>query len=203
MAGLFPSALPPVEATQAMESHAWLDRGIKFETLGMPLAFKRARVPGVGGHFGERLALLDRVALWGVCVRAGARGRVLDGPWGPIVRYGLTAGDRHLVLRGLSILAHSMLEAGATEVWPAIHGAPEVVKTAAEARALADLPPRAGSVPMVATHFFGGVSVDDRFRVAGLQGLVVADSSLFPGNIGVNPMSAITAVATLVAEAWS
>ena len=29
------------------------------------------------------------------------------------------------------------------------------------------------------------------------------DSVLFPTNLGVNPMSSITAVATLVAEHWS
>ena len=33
--------------------------------------------------------------------------------------------------------------------------------------------------------------------------LVVADASLFPTNLGVNPMSAIMAVAACVAEAWT
>ncbi|MBM3266741.1 MAG: GMC family oxidoreductase [Candidatus Sericytochromatia bacterium] len=203
LAGLFPEALDPTGATQAMESHAWLGDGLKFETLGMPAAFKRARVPGVGRKLQERLALLDRVALWGVCVRAEAVGAVRRGPWGPIVHYALTPRDRQVMLRGLSILAIAMLEAGASEVWPAVYGAPEIVTSRAQAAALADLPARPGMVPMVATHLFGGVHVTDRFQVAGLPGLVVADSSLFPTNLGVNPMSAITAVATLVAEAWS
>jgi choline dehydrogenase-like flavoprotein len=202
MAGLFPAPIE-IGATQSMESRAFVAEGLKFETLGMPAAFRRARVPGVGSKLAHRLELIDRVSLWGVCVRAEATGAVLRGPWGPVVRYGLATGDRVRLLRGLAILASAMLEAGADEVWPAIHGAPEVITSRMDALALADLPPKPGMVPMVTTHLFGGVTVDDRFQAGGAPGVVVADSSLFPSNLGVNPMSAIMAVAALVAQAWA
>jgi len=202
MAGLFPEPVA-AGATQSMESRAFVSEGLKFETLGMPAAFKRARVPGVGAKLGDRLAMLDRVMLWGVCVRAEATGAVLRGPWGPVVRFGLSTADRVRLLRGLAILAAGMLEAGASEVWPAIHGAAEVVWTRKDALELADLASRPGMVPMVATHLFGGVTVDDRFQAGSGPGIVIADSSLFPSNLGVNPMSAIMAVAALVARAWA
>ncbi|MSP93354.1 MAG: GMC family oxidoreductase [Myxococcales bacterium] len=203
MAGLFAreiNGLP--HATQAMESHAMRGEGFKLETLGMPRAFQAARVPGVGALFEERLQQLDRVAIWGVAARAEARGRVRRGPWGPLVQYTPSPADRVKLLKGLSILAEAMLCAEAIEVWPAVHGAPEAITTVKQARDLANLPPLAGAVPMVATHFFCGVRVDDNFQVNGIPALVAIDSSIFPSNIGVNPMTSIMAVATVIAERW-
>ena len=203
MAGLFPHLIHGMpEATQSAESLHWLSERIKFESLGMPRAFRAARVPGSGKTLQDRLEKLDHVAFWGVAGKAEARGDVRRGPFGPMVHYTPTEGDRRVLLRGLSILAEAMLDAGATEVWPSVYGAPETITTSKEARALADLAPKAGLFPMAATHLFCGVKVRDKFQVAGVDGLVVADSSLFPSNIGVNPMLSIMAAATLVAESW-
>lgn len=203
VAGFFPQQIHGMpEATQSAESLHWLDERIKFESLGMPRAFRAARVPGSGRVLQSRLEKLDHVACWGVAARAEARGRVGRGPFGPMVHYTPTAGDRQVMLKGLSILAEAMLDAGATEVWPAVYGAPETIYTAQEARSLADIAPKPGLFPMAATHLFCGVRVRDKFQVEGIDGLVVADSSLFPSNIGVNPMLSIMAAATLVAESW-
>jgi hypothetical protein len=119
------------------------------------------------------------------------------------VRYSPSDADRKVLLKGLSVLAEPMLLAEALEVWPAIHGAPEVVTSVKQARELANLPPKPGAAPMVATHFFCGVDIDDRYQIAGIPGLVALDSSLFPSNIGVNPMTAIASVAALIAERWA
>jgi hypothetical protein len=203
MAGLFPYMIHGMpEATQSAESLHWLSERIKFESLGMPRAFRAARVPGSGRTLQERLEKLDHVALWGVAGKAEARGEVMRGPFGPLVKYTPTSNDRKVLLKGLSILAEAMLGAGATEVWPSVYGAPETITTVKEARALADIAPNAGLFPMAATHLFCGVRVRDKFQVEGVDGLVIADSSLFPSNIGVNPMLSIMAAATLVAESW-
>ena len=204
LAGLLPApAWSGPGATQSMESLAHLDRGFKLESLGMPEALRAARVPGVGRLLAERLEQLDHVALWGVAARAEARGRILCGPFGPLVLYTPSRADRARIMAGLAVMAEGLLEAGAEEIWPAVHGAPEVLRTRAEARALAEIDPAPGIMPMVATHLFGGLDPGPRFEVAGVRGLVTADSALFPSNLGVNPMASIAAVATLVAEAWS
>ncbi len=203
VAGLFPQKIHGMpEATQSAESLHWLSERIKFESLGMPRAFRAARVPGSGKILQSRLEKLDHVACWGVAAKAEARGKVARGPFGPMVFYTPTASDRQVMLKGLSILAEAMLDAGATEVWPAVYGSPETITTAQQARALADIAPTPGLFPMAATHLFCGVKVRDKFQVEGIDGLVVADSSLFPSNIGVNPMLSIMAAATLVAENW-
>ena len=204
MAGLFEKNIRSVpEATQSVESLHWCKENIKFESLGMPRAFRAARVPGAGKLLEERLEKLDHVAFWGVACKAKARGKVTRGPFGALVKYTPTDVDRSNIIRGLSILAKAMLDAGALEVWPAIYGAPEVIKTVQEACALTEIKPAPGLFPMVATHLFCGVNVQEKFQVEGFDNLVVADSSLFPSNIGVNPMSAIMAAAVLVARAWS
>ncbi|MBK7150121.1 MAG: hypothetical protein IPH78_15335, partial [Bacteroidetes bacterium] len=118
------------------------------------------------------------------------------------VAYSPTDHDRKNILKGLSMMAEAMLQAGAKEVWPSVYGAPEVITSMAEAKRIADLKPGPGIVPMAATHLFCGVNVREKFQVEGIDGLVIADSSFFPSNIGVNPMTAIMTAAQLVAKAW-
>ncbi len=203
MAGLFPYKTFGIpEATQSAQSLHWSKEHIKFESLGMPRAFRAARVPGVGKTLAERLEKLDHVALWGVAGKAEARGSVLSGPFGPLVSYSPTNKDRQNLLRGLSILAEAMVDAGAIEVWPAVYGAPEVITSKEQAQAIQHIPPKPGIMPMAATHFFCGVNVREKFQIEGVDGLVIADSSLFPSNIGVNPMTSIMAVAAIVAQSW-
>ncbi len=204
MAGLFPDSVRSApEASQAAESLARLDEGIKFESLLMPTALQQARIPGVGRQLAQRVEQLDRVAVWGVAARARARGRVVRGPWGPLVLYTPGRDDRQLLLNGLAIMAEAMLRAGAVEVWPSVYGAPEVVRDVAAARAIAGVAPSAGAIPMVATHLFGGVPVRDRFQVHGVDGLVISDAGLFPSNTGVNPMNAIMSVSTVISASWA
>ncbi|MCB9741367.1 MAG: GMC family oxidoreductase [Alphaproteobacteria bacterium] len=198
VAGLFPEPLGP-GGTQTMELLSERERGYKLETVHLSGALQALKVPGVGARFAARLAQSERVATWAVACRAEARGRVLPGP---TVLYAPTRRDRAVLLAGLARAAEGMLRAGALEVWPGVHGAPEVITRVEEARALAELSPDRGRVPMLATHLFGGVPVGPRFQVGGVQGLVAADASILPSNLGVNPMRTITATALLVAEAW-
>lgn len=204
MAGLFEKKIVGMpEATQSAQSTYWGKENIKFESLGMPRAFRAARVPGAGKLLQSRLEKLDNVALWGVACKAKARGKVMRGPFGPLVNYSPTDFDRKNILKGLSMMAEAMLEQGAKEVWPSVYGAPEVITTIQQAKAIADLKCGPGVVPMAATHLFCGVEVREKFQVNGIDGLVIADSSFFPSNIGVNPMTAIMTAATLVARSWA
>lgn len=203
MAGLFEKKIFGMpEATQSVHSLRWSKEHIKFESLGMPRAFRAARVPGVGNLLMSRLEKLDQVTLWGVACKAEARGKVTRGPFGPLVLYSPTNKDRSNILRGLSMMAEAMLNAGALEVWPSVYGAPEVITSVQQAKAIADIKSEPGLIPMAATHLFCGVNVREKFQVESVDGLVIADSSFFPSNIGVNPMSAIMSAATLVARAW-
>jgi choline dehydrogenase-like flavoprotein len=100
-----------------------------------------------------------------------------------------------------------LLAAGATEVHPMLWGAPPV-RSMAEAEAVlsSDWPP--GSFRLTAYHPMGtarmgadvGGVVDGFGRVRGTDNLVVADASVFPTSLGVNPQVTIMAFATRAAH---
>ncbi|MCA9672231.1 MAG: hypothetical protein KC503_41845 [Myxococcales bacterium] len=133
------------------------------------------------------------------------------GPDGrPLVTYSLTARDVALARRGASVVGQMMLAAGARHVEPGIHGVPAVVDDPSQLRALEREGPRAASAySMAATHLFGTCRMSSDparavvrpdFRHRRVEGLYVADSSVFPSNTGVNPQTSILALATLCAE---
>lgn len=188
--------------TQTAEVLHYCKENIKFETMILPPDLKAARVPGYGDMLVSRLERVEYTANWQVACKAEARGKIIRGPFGPMVFYTTTDRDKKNILRGISMMAEAMLSIGAKEIWPSVYGVPEIITTIEEAKAIAEIKPEAGIMPMAATHLFCGVNVGDKFQVGGIEGLVVADSSLFPSNIGVNPMTSIMSVAKLVADKW-
>ncbi len=196
-------------ATQGHEVTGYRSEGLKLEALGFDLSILASRVPGVGRDFARRLAELDRYAVWGAALRASARGTVRNGPTRPIVTYSLTDDDVRKARRGVRVLGEAMLAAGALEVYPGIPGFDPVVRDRAH-MARFDIAGslRASDYSMSMTHLFGTTRmgsdpatsvVRPDFRHHATDGLYVADSSVFPGNLGVNPQIAIMALAELCA----
>lgn len=197
-------------ATQGHEVTGWRGEGIKLEALGFDLSILASRVPGVGEGFARRLAELDRYAVWGAALRAGGRGKVRPGPTRPIVTYSLTEADVRKARRAVRLLGDAMLAAGALEVYPGVPGFEPVVRDrAAMARFEAEGSLVASDYTMSMTHLFGTARmgsdparsvVRPDFRHHATEALYVADSSVFPSNLGVNPQIAIMALAELCAD---
>jgi hypothetical protein len=197
-------------ATQGHEVTGYRAEGIKLEALGFDLSILASRVPGVGAPFAARLAELDRYAVWGAALRASARGRVRPGPARPIVTYSLTPDDVRKARRAVRILGDTLLAAGATEVYPGIPGFEPVVRDRAT---MARFETEGSLVPadytMSMTHLFGTARMGGDFATSVVRpdfrhhttaALYVADSSVFPSNLGVNPQVAIMALAAHCAD---
>ncbi|MBI4952653.1 MAG: GMC family oxidoreductase [Myxococcales bacterium] len=198
-------------ATQGHEVTGYRSEGLKLEALGFDLAILASRLPGVGPELGRRLGELERYAVWGAAVRAEGRGTVRPGPTHPFVTYSLTPDDVKKARRGVRRLAEVLLAAGAEEVYPGVPGFDPVVR--AGDRAALERLEREGSLvasdyAMSMTHLFGTARMgsDPRrsvvrpdFRHHATGALYVADSSVFPTNLGVNPQIAIMALAELCA----
>ncbi|MBK8257209.1 MAG: GMC family oxidoreductase [Polyangiaceae bacterium] len=196
-------------ATQGHEVIGYRSEGIKLEALGFDLSILASRVPGVGSAFAKRLANLDKYAVWGAALRAKAKGRVRPGVSRPWVTYSLTPGDIEKARRAVRILADLFLAAGALEVYPSIAGFHPTIRTPSEAASIeseASLNPSAYSMSM--THLFGTAKmgsdpqtsvVRPTFETHQTKSLFVADSSVFPDNLGVNPQVPIMALADLCA----
>jgi choline dehydrogenase-like flavoprotein len=199
-------------ATQGHEVIGYRGEGLKLEALGFDMSILASRIPGVGRDFARRVAELDRYAVWGAALRAKARGRVRPGPGTtgrPIVTYSLTDDDVRKARRAVRVLGDTMLAAGALEVYPGVPGFDAAVSDRSR---MASFETEGSLVPgdyaMSMTHLFGTAKmgsdpaksvVRPDFRHHHADGLYVADSSVFPGNLGVNPQIAIMALAEICA----
>jgi choline dehydrogenase-like flavoprotein len=198
-------------ATQGAESiHFRKTERFKLETISLPPDLAAARVPGVGAELADRLSQLGHVAVWAAQVRAEAEGTVRGG-WGGVdrVRYTMTQNDMRAARKAIALIARMMFEAGAKEVWPGVFGVPSVIRTIDDVKLLDNAPLEPRSYSFIATHLFGaarmgvdaGTSVvDPSFKVHGVDGLYVVDSSVFPTNLGVNPQHTIMAMSRLASH---
>ncbi len=197
-------------ATQGHEVIGLRHEGLKFEALGFGLDVLAARLDGVGRGLARQIEDLAHHVDWGVAVRAEARGRVRVVRGRPRVWYQPTRDDVARFRRGLRVLGEMMLAAGAVEVDPGVRGHRSAINGVADLVHLETHGPRdPAAFTTAVTHMFGTTRmggdpatsvVGPDFRHHAVDRLYVADSSVFPTNIGVNPQIPIMALATLCAR---
>lgn len=200
-----------VGATQGWASVAFRSQpGLKLETLAIPPELVASRLAGGGRELMERLGRYRHLAMWCHAVRAESTGTVKPSLFGrPVVRYTLNRADMERFRQGMVLLAKQHFAAGARRIIPGISGLPyELLPDQVGLLDDAPLDPR--RYVAILSHFFGGcvmgkderTSVTDaRGRVHGVQGLVVADASVIPTNLGVNPQHTIMGLAQVFAGA--
>lgn len=211
MAGRFADEVRMWEgATQGHEVVGLRHEGLKFEALGFDLTVLAARLEGFGTDLARSIDDMAHWLEWGAAVRAEARGRVRLVFGRTLVVYSPTRRDVALFRRGLRVLGEMMFAAGAEAVAPGVRGFASRVTSAAELASFErDGPTSPAAYTSAMTHLFGtcrmGSNRDESvvrpdFRHHAVEGLYVADSSVFPTNLGVNPQIAIAAMATLAAR---
>lgn len=197
-----------------MQSYAvdeWRERGILLEATFTPLAFGGHWMPGVGAEYQERLASYGHVASTGVHLSDRSSGRVaLTGDGSLKITYRLTRDDATRLSFGIARAAELFYAAGAREVYPQIGGIPTIARNRIPELDASPPPPR--RLRLEAFHPLGTARMDsDPARgvvgtdgaVHGYEALHVADGSLFPSSIGVNPMMTIIAMASHVAQEFA
>jgi choline dehydrogenase-like flavoprotein len=184
------------------------DHGVLLEATFTPLAFGGQWLPGTGVEHQRRLLEFDHLASTGVHLSDRSSGRVALGRDGSLrIGYQLTRDDAIRMSFGIARAAELFYAAGATEVYPQISGMPTIPR-----ERIADLesssPPRS-RMRLEAFHPMGTARMDADSRrgvvgtdgaVHGAEGLYVADGSLLPSSIGVNPMMTIIAMASRVSR---
>jgi choline dehydrogenase-like flavoprotein len=165
------------------------------------------------GHGESHAALMRRYAHLGVLtpvLHDFSRGTVAPkGDRGMAIRYWPDEADRRELMFGLARSAELLLAAGARRVL--IPGSEVLeVRTSAEAAALAERPLNAGDMDITAVHPMGTAPmsddpalgpVDSAGKHHGVEGLWVADGSLFPTSIGGPPQLSIYALGVHIGEA--
>jgi choline dehydrogenase-like flavoprotein len=194
-----------------MQSYAvdeWEPQGILLEATFTPLAFGGQWLPGTGPEHQQRLLRYGNVASTGVHLSDRSSGRVGLRRDGSLrLSYRLTSEDSRKLSFGIARAAELFYAAGAREVYPQIAGLPTIPP-----ERIADLdssPPPSSALRLEAFHPMGTSRMDaDPSRgvvgpdgaVHGAQSLYVADGSLLPTSIGVNPMMTIIAMASRVSR---
>ncbi|MCA9623981.1 MAG: hypothetical protein KC731_33390, partial [Myxococcales bacterium] len=126
----------------------------------------------------------------------------------PVVKYGLDREDMLRFREGMKLVARTHFSAGAKKIIPGIHGMPYEL-SADQLYLLDDAPLDPRAYIAILSHLFGGCMMgsdpktavtDEHGRVYGYEGLVVADASVIPSNLGVNPQHTIMALAMTFAE---
>jgi choline dehydrogenase-like flavoprotein len=194
-----------------MQSYAvdeWDLDGLLLEATFTPLAFGGGWLPGTGIEHQERLLAFGNLASTGVHLSDKSAGRVrLAGDGSLRISYQLSREDSLRLVFGIARAAELYYAAGAREVYPQISGI-NVLRRDRIAELEASPPPRA-ALRLEAFHPMGTARMDgDRRRgvtgtdgaVHGAEGLHVADASLLPSSLGVNPMITIMAMASRLAR---
>lgn len=167
-------------------------------------------LPGHGAAHRERMARYAHLAALTAMIHDGTRGKVRpDGDLGLRIDYWPDEEDRRELLFGLRACAELLLAAGARRVL--VPGRElRVFERREELDAILSLPLEPGSMDVSAVHPMGSVPMGDDRRVAAvdsrgkhhhLEGLWIADGSLFPSSIGVPPQLSIYAMGLHVGRA--
>ena len=186
----------------------WEPEKILLEATFTPLAFGGAWLIGAGAEHQRRMLDFAHVGSIGVHLCDESSGRVGLGAEGSLrASYKLSAVDARRLAFGIARAAEVHFAAGATEVYPNIARA-RVLRPGdlASFEATSFKP---SELRLEAFHPMGTARIaadpsqgacDLRGAVHGTEALYVADGSLFPTSVGVNPMMTIIAFAKQVAR---
>jgi choline dehydrogenase-like flavoprotein len=186
----------------------WQAEGILLEATFTPLSFGAQWLPGAGAAFADRVANFDHIASIGVHLHDRSEGRVGLSSNGSLrLSYHLRAEEARTLQFGIARAAEIHFAAGATEVYPNV-GPVSVIKRGQlagfEALRLRPADLRLEAFHPMSTARMGTdpdtTVCDPSGAVRGTEGLYVADASLLPTSVGVNPMMTIIACATQVTQ---
>ncbi|MCW5804292.1 MAG: GMC family oxidoreductase [Deltaproteobacteria bacterium] len=194
-------------AHQAFQVREFQDQGLVFAAVNLPPSVLAMSFPHRGAALGQLMDQYDRMVVAGMLCEDTATGRVrtIDGK--PQAFYQLAEADAANLQRGVGLLSDLLFAAGAKRILLPFQGAPDLL-SADDARRLMDTKIPAKGWEVVTVHMMGTARMGtDRARhvtdafgaVHDTDRLMVADASLFPTPIGVNPMETIMALATRAA----
>jgi choline dehydrogenase-like flavoprotein len=172
------------------------EQGVIFESVAGPPAYAAMSLPLTGARHAEAMDDYRRLAQCGVMVSDSSRGHIYGAGGRALIRYQLAEADVGRFRVGLARMKELFEAAGAREVYlPLPDGVSPERARRRDLKLMAFHPLGSARADARASH---GV-VDGELRVHGTRGLYVADGSVVPSSLGVNPQMTIMALATRLA----
>lgn len=194
---------------QAWQCVEFQEEGLLLAPGGVPLSVISQCFPVVGDRLEEQMRLAPYIATGGILVDDSHAGFVKPGLFGwDRVRYDISDEDQARFIKGVQRLAELYFAAGARRVYTPFARHP-ILEHPAQVQRLAEWAPRVEDTEYFTAHLMGtcrmhsreeGGVVNSRGEVWDAKGLYVADASVMPGTIGVNPQVTIMALARLIGE---
>lgn len=194
---------------QGHYSEALSKEGIMLEGIFLQPAFTASTLLLTGRAHREVMEKYRHLALFGMMVSDTSRGRIYKGINGDAIPvYNINRADLPKYRRGIQFIADCFFAAGAKKVFLPLHTLPEL-KREDGIKPLIELKLRNKDLDLQAFHPLGTCRMgaepleavlDPYARVYGLDNFFVADGSIFPTSLGVNPMMTIMAAAHKIAD---
>jgi choline dehydrogenase-like flavoprotein len=185
------------------------DEGILFAENFVPPAALAATIPYFGDSALNFMRRYNNMVVSGVLVEDSTSGRIYRGPFGTAVpTYSITDYDHQRFLKGIRLLATMHFEMGADQVILPFLNQP-VANSVDDLKQIEVLQTRAETLELFTVHLMGTARMGSRpedsvvdlgGQLWDLPGAFVADASLFPTAVGVNPQVTIMALAHRVAH---
>jgi choline dehydrogenase-like flavoprotein len=194
--------------SQGGQIREFRDEGILLAENAVAPGAVGAQMPFLGEEALDLMKRYNAMAMTGVLVEDSHAGSVTRTFGTPMAKYTITRYDHERFLRGIRHLATLHFEMGADKVilpFSNFHVANSVddlaqIERSQRSRSTIEL----FTVHMMGTCRMGSTSRKSAVDLSGelwdLPGCYVADASLFPTAVGVNPQVTIMALATLVAQ---
>jgi len=194
--------------SQGGQIREFLDEGILMAENAVPPATVGAQTPFLGEEALDLMKRYNAMAMTGVLVEDSHAGTVIRSFGAPMAKYTITRYDHDRFLRGVRLLATLHFEMGADEVilpfsnFHVAHSIDDLTQIERTQRSRSTI--ELFTVHMMGTCRMGSSPRDSVVNLDGelwdLPGCYVADASLFPTAVGVNPQVTIMALATRVAQ---
>jgi choline dehydrogenase-like flavoprotein len=182
------------------------NEGLMFEGAAGPPDYLAMTMPFSRARHRDLMLQYRHFSQFGVMVSDVSRGHVRERFGRPEIHYDLNAEDTATFKRGIELLAELYFAAGATRVFPPIDRVGEL--TGGDLNPLKSIDVRASNLTLMAFHPMGTARADARpahgvvdgdLKLHGADGIYVADASVIPSSIGVNPQITIMGLATRLA----
>ena len=193
---------------QAYQVREFDEDGVILAAVNIPPALVARSLPFDGDRLGGAMDDYSAMVTAGVLVEDTSSGRVRTVGGSPVPMYRITDRDTARITTAVQHLGELLFAAGARHVYLPF---PTPDGGVADVDALRRLPlPRPGDLELLTVHLMGTAAMggdptrhvcDPRGRVWDAASLYVADASVFPSPVGVNPMETIMALSSCTASA--